>query len=62
MWTKGSAFTVRLVALTPMLPQVKNSTMEFVQNGGCVALKTEKEIKQNAGACYSLALPLAEYF
>ena len=46
-----------------MLLQVKNSTMEFIKNKrNCVAVKTEMDIKQNAGACYNLALPLAEYF
>ena len=50
------------MTLTPMLLQVTSSTTEFVKNGGCVALKTQEEIKRNAGACYNLALPLAEYF
>ena len=49
-------------ALTLMPLQVTNSTMEFIKNGGCVAFKTDEEIKENADACYNLALPLAEYF
>ena len=61
-----------LVALTPMVLQVKNSTMEFVKNGGCVAVKTEEEtaedkttedeINQSMDACYNLATALAEYY
>ena len=45
----------------PMLLQVKKSTMESIKNGGCVAVN-EANVTKYAGACYNLALPLAEYF
>jgi len=65
MWKAGATCIANL-AHGDTHPQcgdkVKQETVDFIKKGGCVAVKTETEIKENADACYNLALPLAEYF